>query len=629
MSDRRQFTHAVLRDIQALEVMLAEGMVEQGVRRIGAEQEMFLVDRGWRPAPVALEVLDAVDDAHFVTEVGAFNLELNLDPQGFAGACLSAMETQLVELLGALRAVAEPRGIEPVLVGILPTIRKTDLGLANMVDNPRYHALNAAISNLRGHDVDLFIKGMDELRIRHDSVMVEACNASFQVHLQCDPDTFANQYNIAQVLAGPVLAACTNSPLLFGLRLWAETRIAVFQQAVDTRRLSHHLRAGEPRVTFGDRWIRDSIIDLYRDDITRYQPLLPSIDNEDPFATLAAGAVPGLGALRLHTGTVWRWNRGCYGISDGVPHLRIENRVLPSGPTPVDEIANAALWLGAMVAMAEAHPDITRVTEFEHARWNFVAAARDGLTAPVVWLGGEELLASQLALEHLLPMAHDGLRAAGVDDADREHYLGVVERRLRSGNTGSRWMVHSLAAMRDRGTPGQQMNGLAAAMVARQKVGQPVADWSLASVDEASGWERTFSRVEQVMSTDIHTVHPEDPISLVASLMDWHHIRHVMVEDGDGKLVGTVSYRSLVKLLGGGAAVDPGALSVADIMTPDPVCIGPDMDAARAVQVLRSHNLSALPVVVDGQLVGILGENHFMGLATQLVVQELGGLPPT
>src|SRR6476619_1043042 len=190
---------------------------------------MFLVDRSWRPAPVALELLDAVDDPHFVTAVGAFNLEVNLDPQHFSGDCFA-------------RAVAGPRGVEVLLAGILPTIRKSDLGLSNMVDSERYRQLNEAISNLRGHEVDFYIKGIDELRMRHDSVMVEACNASFQVHLQVDPATFANQYNVAQVLAGPVLACATNSPLLFGRRLWAETRIAVFQQSVDTRRPSHHLR---------------------------------------------------------------------------------------------------------------------------------------------------------------------------------------------------------------------------------------------------------------------------------------------------------------------------------------------------------------------------------------------------
>jgi CBS domain-containing protein/gamma-glutamyl:cysteine ligase YbdK (ATP-grasp superfamily) len=626
--DRRQFTHALLRDLHALGSMLAEGRIESGLRRIGAEQEMFLTDRSWRPAPVALELLDAVDDPHVVTEVGAFNLEVNLDPQPFGGDCLSRLEAQLHELLDRLRAVAGGRGIEVLLAGILPTIRKSDLGLSNMVDKERYHQLNEAISNLRGREVDIYIKGIDELRMRHDSVMVEACNASFQVHLQVDPDTFANQYNIAQVLAGPVLACATNSPLLFGRRLWAETRIAVFQQSVDTRRPSHHLRDLEPRVTFGDRWIQSSVLELYRQDISRFPPLLPDVEVPDPFDALSRGEAPDLVALRLHTGTVWRWNRGCYGVSNGVPHLRIENRVLPSGPSPLDEVANAALWLGAMVALANRHADITSLIEFEQAKWNFLAAARLGLDAPLVWLGGEQTSAPRLALEHLLPLAHEGLAATGVDAADRDRYLSVVERRVHSGNTGSRWLLQSLAEMRGRGTPGQRLNSLAAGMAARQRSERPVADWTLAQLDEGGGWEHDFLKVEQIMSTDFHTVHEDDPLSLVANLMDWHRIRQVLVEDGQGHLVGIVSYRTLLKLMARGP-VDLGSIAVADVMTRDPVRVGPDMDTVRALDVMRSYSLAAVPVVQGEQLVGLVTEHHYMAIAAQLLLQELGGrMPP-
>ena len=627
--DRRQFTHALLREVHALDRMLAEGRIESGVRRIGAEQEMFLVDRNWKPAPVALEILDAVDDPHLVTEVGAFNLELNLDPQGFGGNCFSAMEAQLNELLGRVRSVANERGVDVLLAGILPTIRTSDLGLSNMVDKDRYHRLNAAISNLRGTDVDFYIKGLDELRIRHDSVMVEACNASFQVHLQVDAATFANQYNIAQLLAGPVLACATNSPLLFGRRLWAETRIAVFQQAVDTRRPTHHMRDVGPRVTFGDRWLQSSILELYREDISRFPPLLPDITISDPFEALARGEAPDLAALRLHTGTVWRWNRGCYGISDGVPHVRIENRVLPAGPTTLDEVANAALWLGLMVALAERHPDIAAEIEFEQAKSNFVAAARQGLGAPLTWINGEEMFASRLALEHLLPLAHEGLTAVGIDDADRERYLDVVERRVHSGNTGSRWMLQSLADMRGRGTPGQRMTSLTAAMAARQRADRPVADWTLAQLDEGGGWEHDFLKVEQIMTTDFQTVHVDDPVSLVANIMDWNRVRQVLVEDGNGHLVGIVSYRALLKLLARGTTVDLGSIAVADVMTRDPVYISPDMDTARALDVLRSRTLAAVPVVHNGQLVGLVTEHQFMAIAGQLLVQELGGRMPS
>src|SRR5918994_2714130 len=340
-TERQTAIRWMLRDLQALEHLLAEDRFETDTTRIGAEQELFLVDRSYRPAPRALEVLERIGDAHFTTEVGAFNLECNLDPQVFTGSCLSALEGQLDELLALARAGAEGAGLNVVLAGILPTIRKSDLALENMVQNPRYLALNAALTGLRGEAYELHIKGTDELRVRQDSVMANSCNASFQVHLQVTPDEFANAYNCAQALAGPTLASATNSPLLFGKRLWAETRIAVFEQAADSRRPGHHVRERTARVSFGDAWVTASIADLYKEDITRFRPLLAPDDYVDPIAELDAGRVPELSALRLHTGTVWRWNRGCYGISQTpegpVPHLRIENRVLPSGPSTTDE----------------------------------------------------------------------------------------------------------------------------------------------------------------------------------------------------------------------------------------------------------------------------------------------------
>ena len=234
-------------------------------------------------------MLAGIADGHFTTEVGAFNLELNLDPQVLEGDCFRRMEIQLDELLTVARAVAGAAGLNIVLAGILPTIRKGDLSLANMVQNPRYLALNNALMTLRGQAYELHIKGMDELRVRQDSVMAEACNASFQVHLQVTPDEFVNLYNVAQLLAGPVLACAVNSPILFGKRLWAETRIALFEQAVDTRRPGHHIRDRSARVTFGHDWVSTSITELYREDITRFRPVLAPDDHVDPFAEMAEG----------------------------------------------------------------------------------------------------------------------------------------------------------------------------------------------------------------------------------------------------------------------------------------------------------------------------------------------------
>ncbi|MFQ5600987.1 MAG: hypothetical protein ACE5G2_10605, partial [Candidatus Krumholzibacteriia bacterium] len=349
----RAYMGRLLTDLQALERLLAEGRVEEGVRRVGAEQELFLVDRQWRPAPAALEVLERFQDPHASTELGLFNLELNLEPDGFGGSCLRNLEQQLDRLLGRLRKAIADLDLEIVLTGILPTISKSCLDLDMMTPLPRYRALNEAVGSLRGSDHELYMKGLDELSLKHGSVMLEACNTSFQVHFQVGAREFPNLYNIAQVVAAPVLAAATNSPMLFGRRLWHETRIALFQQAVDTRTSDRSLREGTPRVTFGQHWIQESVLELFREDVSRFRALVGSDDDdEDPMSKLDRGEVPELRTLCTYNSTVYRWNRACYGITDGKPHLRIENRVLPSGPTVLDEIANAAFWFGLISAFA-------------------------------------------------------------------------------------------------------------------------------------------------------------------------------------------------------------------------------------------------------------------------------------
>jgi CBS domain-containing protein len=624
-TDRQTAIRWMLRDLQALQLMLDEERFETGIRRIGAEQEMFLVDGSWQPAPGALPMLAALTGQPYTTEVGAFNLELNLDPQEFDGDCFTRMHGQLDELLALGRAAAEAAGLHVVLAGTLPTIRKRDLTMANMVQNPRYLALNNALMGLRGEAYELHIKGTDELRVRQDSVMAEACNASFQVHLQVTPAEFANAYNVAQALSGPTLASATNSPLLFGKRLWAETRIALFEQSVDTRRPGHHVRDRAARVSFGDGWVTSSVAELYKEDITRYRPLLAPDDYDDPLALLAGGHIPTLPALRLHTGTVWRWNRACYGISHTaageVPHLRIENRILPSGPSTIDEVANAALWLGLMRAVTEDHPEISRTIPFEQARSNFVAGARQGLSSTQVWLDGQEYAAPALTLDVLVPLAARGLEAQGVDGADIERYLGVIERRVHSGYTGSRWILASLNGMRNQGSAGQRLNSLTAAMVSRQRGGAPVAEWSAATLDEGGQWQHNFVTVEQLMTTDIVSVAPDDPVELVANLLDWHRIRQVLVEESDGTLVGLVSYRAVLRLVASGA--DTTDLTVAEVMKREPVCVPPDLAPLRALELMRQFGIGALPVVSDGQLVGIVTEHDFFNVAGMLLLEQL------
>jgi CBS domain-containing protein len=622
--DRRSFMRHLLDDLRALEETIERGLIESGKRRVGAEQEMFLVDPSWRPAPASLDMLREIDDPHFTTELGLFNLEINLDPHEFGGRCLRMMEDQLNDLLNMARSVGDRLGVNVVLTGILPTIRKSDLGLENMTPHERYKTLNRAMNELRGGAYEFRIKGLDELYVRHDSVMLEACNASFQVHFQVGADEFANLYNISQAVAAPVIAAATNSPLLFGKQLWRETRIALFQQAVDTRSSSHHLRERSPRVTFGSRWVKRSVTELFREDIARFRALVGADLDEDPFEKLERGETPQLKALCLHNSTVYRWNRACYGITNGKAHLRIENRVLPSGPTVVDQVANAAFWFGLIIALSDEHDDIASRMTFEDATINFHAAGRMGLASELAWLDGETLPAQELILERLIPLAHAGLGSRGVDSTDIDRYLGVLERRILSKQTGSQWLVDSLKAMKDDGTVGERLNAVVAGTVERQRKGRPVSEWELAKLEESGGWKHNFLKIEQFMTTDLFTVNEDEPLDLVASLMEWERIRHVPVEDHDNRLAGLISYRSLLGLMAKGMLTRDGRQRAAsEVMNREPVTVPPEMDTLDAITIMRRAKVGCLPVVKDGRLVGIVTERDFMNVAAELMEQKL------
>jgi CBS domain-containing protein len=627
----REFTRRVLEDMRALERMIDAGMIETDVRRIGAEQEMFLVKKDWRPSLKAYEMLAEVDDPHCTNELGLFNLECNLDPQVFEGTCLSRMEAQLKGLFDKLYAAAEELGIEIVMTGILPTIRKADLGMESMSPEPRYHALARALGRLRGGDYEFHIKGIDELMVRHHTIMLEACNTSFQAHLQVAPDEFANLYNLSQVATGPVLAAAVNSPLLFGRRLWHETRIALFQQSIDTRSSVDHLRERSPRVTFGRDWLKRSVLELYREDVGRFRALLGADISESPMEMLDRGEVPRLKALMLHNGTVYRWNRACYGISEGKPHLRIENRVLPSGPSVPDAMANAAFWLGLVGALSDRYEDIREVMAFSDAKMNFQAAAQHGLRAQLHWLEGESLPAQNLICERLIPMAAEALLRRGIDKDDVERYLGILDRRVSAGVTGSEWVLRSMGEMGDQGTLGERLNAITAATVARQKSGKTVVDWEPAQIEEGGGWKHNFYTVEQYMTTDLFTVHEDEPVELVANLMDWERIRHVPVEDNDHHLVGLVSYRMLIRLLANrGLGVSDRQMAVSEIMRrgEDLVSIPPETPTSEALRMMREHRVGCLPVVKNDRLVGIVTQRDFMDVARDLLQEKLGAEDP-
>lgn len=615
----QQFMQLLLRDVQALEQMLAGDRFEKGITRIGAEQEMCLINQYFRPAPVNQQVLERANNPLHTLELAQFNYEVNLEPLVFTGDCLSAMEQSILNKLEEVRKAAAPLGVDVLLAGIAPTIRKIDVELENITPLERYRALMKAINSLRGGVYELRLRGIDELVFKTDSPLLEAANTGFQVHLQTAPDEFVQLYNIAQAIAGPTLAVATNSPMLFGKRLWAETRIALFQQSVDTRIHTEHLRERSPRVIFGHQWLEDSILDIYKEDISRFRALLTSNQREDALALLAKGTIPHLKALQVHNSTVYRWNRPCYGVANNVPHLRIENRVLPAGPTVVDEMANAAFWLGLMKGMALHYKDISNVMSFDHAKSNFLAASIHGLETRFRWVDGSRYAAVDLIREELLPLAKEGLNAVNINPDDIDKYLGIIAARNKTGMTGSHWMTDSFAELSKVGTKDEVITTLTANIFKNQFNNKPVHTWPLASFMHDDSWKPQSLLVEEVMTTDLFTAQKSDIIEFVADMMDWRRIRYMPVEDNKGKLVGLITSRILLREATRRKNNSDKPIAIKQVMINNPITIHPEASIYEAMNIMEHNKIGCLPVVKKNKLVGIITEQNFMVITRRLL----------
>jgi CBS domain-containing protein/gamma-glutamyl:cysteine ligase YbdK (ATP-grasp superfamily) len=617
----RTFTQAVLNDLRAFQELLEGDMIERGVRRMGVEQEMFLVDERGRPAPLAPAVLDRLREKCFTTELALFNLEANLDPQPFEGPFLGTLERELRRLSERVNEVAADLGASVLLTGILPNFRRSDLGLHNMTPSPRYRQLNDALLHLRGESFSVFIRGLDEFEMQADSVMLESANTSLQLHLQVGPEEFPRMYNLAQLITAPLLAAAVNSPVIFGRRLWHETRVALFERSVDARTVSEQARGMGGRVSFGRGWVRGSVLELFREAATRYRTVLTREPEEDSLAAVRAGRAPKLSALMLHNGTVWRWNRACYGVAGGVPHLRIENRILPAGPTVMDEVANAALFYGLMAEMEHTLGDVADLLPFDDAKGNFLAAARHGLDANFTWLGGEPISARELLLETLVPTARRGLLRVSAPQEEVDRYLGILEERVEKGRTGAKWILESMAAMPEGTQPQARAEKVTEIMLHRQRTTEPVHTWPLASAAEVEETDRGYRTVGDIMTTDLFTVRPEDVVDLATSVMDWRHVRHVPVESGRGELVGLISHRALLRLREEGSQ-DP--VAVETIMEREVDTVDRDMPLLAGMRHLLAGASGCLLVVTEGRLVGIATERDFLRAAAGLLDRPRG-----
>jgi len=619
------FVHSLLDDVQAFEYMLENDWFESDITRIGAEQEMCLVhNKTYKPACINMDVLAKLGDDKpwCVTELAKFNLETNLSPREFSGTCLSELEAENLQYLAQIQKVLNEFDASIILCGILPTLRKHDLEMHNLTPKDRYYALMAAIQkHLLGTSFELRVEGVDELLVKHDSPLLEACNTSFQVHLQVAPKEFVKMYNIAQVLAGPVIAIAANSPLVFGRRLWHETRIALFQQSLDTRSTQDHMRERLPRVNFGSDWLRGDITEIYKEDISRFRVLLAGAIEEDSLAMVKDGKTPKLRALQIHNSTVYRWNRPCYGISpNGKPHLRIENRVMPAGPTTVDEVANAAFWLGCMVAMGNQYDDITKNIDFADARDNFLKAAKFGIDTTFSWLKDKKVPVTELILKELLPMAREGLKMRKVKSADSNKYLDIIEARAKDHCTGARWALRTFTALKKEVTNDEAVTVLTAAIVKNQKENKPVHTWKEATTSDLENWQPSKIKVEEFMSTDLFTVQKEDLIELVAEIMDWRRIRYMPVENSKGELIGLISSRMLLRHFARHNELNENTVTtVKDIMIEKPVTVTPETPIMEAMHKMRERQIGCLPVVKGKELVGIITEMDFLRITSRLM----------
>lgn len=620
-AEEKEFMQQLLRDIRALEKMLEDGLIESGITRIGAEQELCFVNKSFRPSPIAMDFLKLVNDPHFTTEYASFNAEINLDPMEFKDSCLSDLHKKLDLYLNKARKAALDLDSYVLLVGILPTLRSTDLDKSNQTPLPRYELLTRVLTELRGGTFEFHISGTDELITKHDNSLFEACNTSYQLHMQVDPDEFAARYNWAQAISGPLLATCTNSPLFLGKRLWRETRIALFQQSIDIRKSDEYLRERTSRVNFGNQWIKNSIIEIYQEDIARFRSLITTTQSEDALEELKNGQTPKLNALKIHNGTIYKWNRACYGILDGVPHIRIENRIMPSGPTTIDQVASSAFWLGMMAGMPEEYARIHKKMEFDDAKTNFVRAARQGLGAQFIWMNGKQVASQKLILSELIPIAHEGLTKMRIKKEDIEYYMGILEERVHSGRTGSQWMLDTFGDLRKEGTRYEATVATTAGMYHRQKTGRPVHTWDKARMDEAGSWRNRYWRIEQIMATDLFTVQEDDLMDLVTNIMDWRKIRHVPVEDKSGKLVGLITSGILVHHYATKIRDDSDVLAVKDIMVKELITVTPKTKTTDALAMMKDYNIGCLPVVKSGKLVGIVTEHDFVAISNHLLLE--------
>lgn len=485
--DRSLFRERVNRCLEALAQMLAEDNFHVADPRIGIEVELNLVDSELQPAMANSQVLDGLDDETFQTELGQFNIEINMPPHPLRGRHLLGFEEDFRGALDSASRRARSSGRELAMIGILPTLREEHLTSRAISADPRYGLLNQQMLNTRGEDIALRITGVplatgdmpEQLDTSFGTIAPEAACTSLQLHLQVSPDQFAAHWNAAQAISAVQVAVGANSPFLFGRALWHETRLPLFEQSTDIRPQELINQGVRPRVWFGERWIT-SVFDLFEENSRYFTALLPVCSDEDPLAVLAAGGSPLLAELQMHNGTIYRWNRPVYDTTGDGHHLRLENRVLPAGPTVADTLADAAFYYGLVRGLVDADRPLWSQMAFGVASENLEAAARGGFDARLNWPAVGSVGPGDLVLRLLLPIADAGLAAFGVDGAVRERYLGIIEQRCAAERNGARWQRDAVRARQEAGeSRAQALAGMFRDYLTLMAEGRPVHTWQI------------------------------------------------------------------------------------------------------------------------------------------------------
>lgn len=605
--DRAEFYSKILRDLKCFESLLDQGIIEDRGDMIGAEQEMCLVDDIGMPASKAIEVLSQIEDARFTNELALYDMEINLTPRPLKGTCFSDVENELASSMKIAEKSAQKYGCKPYLTGMLQTIGFRHLMFDHMTPEERYRMLSEELLKLRGKSFEIALEGIDDFQATLDSVLFEACNTSFQTHLQVAPSEFVEQHNWAQMISGPVMSVAVNSPLLFGKELWSENRIALFKQSLDTRGEKNHSLETVPRVYFGRKWITESPAELWRENIVRFPLLLKGYGEDDPFKLLSRGVVPKLKSLGLHNGTTYTWNRLCYGVHDNSPHIRIECRYLPSGPTMVDEVANFAFWVGLMKGQPDELKGFWKSVDFRIAKANFVNASRTGLLTVLHWFG-KNYSARDLVLDTLLPIAKSGLEKMKINSGDIEKYLGIISDRVTSEKTGAQWQKNNHRVLRKKYRSTVASKLLVQYALSQQKRNLPVHDWSDIILDDDHNLPKhldpTPHCIEDIMNKDVISVRDNVSVDVAKRIMEWKQINHIPVDDEKGRLVGILSSTTLDRLT-------DNEIMIKDVMTYNVIAVQPFTKLEDAKTLLIKNKIGSLPVVEKGILVGIVSAKDF------------------